>query len=53
MAADPLDELRRLLRRLFEAWDAWIDSDQWAGLEYDSLAAAIEALKRRLGQDSA
>jgi hypothetical protein len=53
MAVEPLEELKRLLRRLFEAWDGWIDSDQWAGPEYDSLAAAIEALRRRLEEDSA
>ncbi|HLG72569.1 MAG TPA: hypothetical protein VK009_19300 [Chloroflexota bacterium] len=50
--ADPLEELKRLLRRLFEAWEAWIESDQWAGPEYDALAATIEALRRQLEEES-
>lgn len=48
MALDPAEEFRRLVRRLLEAWDSWMDSDSWAGREYDELAAAVEALRRQL-----
>ena len=44
----PMDELRRLVRRLLEAWDAWMDTDSWGGPEYDVLAAAVEGLRRHL-----
>jgi len=47
-----MDELKRLVQRLIEAWDAWIDSDRWEGPEYDTLAAAVEALRRHIEEES-
>ena len=47
-----MDELKRLVRSLVEAWDAWIDTDTWDGPEYDALAAAVYALRRYLDTSS-
>jgi hypothetical protein len=43
-----VDEFRRLVRQLLDAWDAWMDTDAWSGPEYDALATAVEALRRHL-----
>jgi uncharacterized protein YukE len=48
MADQYLDELRRLVRRLIEAWSGWLDADDNFGAEYEALNAAIEALRREL-----
>ena len=48
MADQELDELRRLIRRLVQAWDAWLDADEDFGAAYEVLNAAIEALRREL-----
>jgi hypothetical protein len=40
-----LDELKSLVQRLIERWDAWMDTDTWEGPEYDMVAAAVEALR--------
>ena len=49
MAANQyLEELHRLIRRLLQAWDGWLDADEDFGAEYESLNAAIEALRRHL-----
>ena len=43
-----MDELKRRVRRLLDAWDAWMDTDAWEGHEYDELGAAVEDLRRHL-----
>ena len=48
MADRYVDELERLIRRLIEAWQAWLDADEDFGPEYEALNAAIEALRRQL-----
>ncbi len=48
MADQYVDELERLVRRLIEAWRAWLDADDNFGPEYEALNACIEALKRQL-----
>ena len=48
MAAQYADELKRLVRRLIQAWDAWLDADENFGPEYEALNAAVEALRREL-----
>ena len=48
MAAEPLEELKRLVRRLLDAWDAWLDSDTWDGPQYEELNAAVQGLRRYL-----
>lgn len=47
-----MDELKRLVRSLIEAWDAWMDTDTWEGPEYDALSAAVDALRRYLADSS-
>ena len=47
-----MDELTRLVQRLIESWDAWMDTDSWEGPKYDALAAAVEALRRYLQEAS-
>ena len=48
MAEEYQEELERLIRRLLEAWAVWLDADDNFGPEYESLNAAIEALRRQL-----
>jgi len=50
MADRELDELRRLIRRLVQAWDAWLDADENFGADYELLNAAVEALRRELDE---
>ena len=40
------DELERLIQRLLDAWDAWLDADENFGPQYEELNAAMEALRR-------
>ena len=40
-----MDELKRLVQQVLEAWDAWLDSDDWSGPEYEALAEAIQRLR--------
>ncbi|MDE3075268.1 MAG: hypothetical protein KGJ86_07550 [Chloroflexota bacterium] len=46
-----MDEIKRLVRELLEAWDGWVDSDEWSGSEYDALAEAIKRLRQQLEKD--
>jgi hypothetical protein len=48
MADHYVEELERLVRRLIDAWLAWLDADDNFGPEYESLNAAVEALRREL-----
>ena len=48
MATPNGPDLKRLIRRLLEAWDAWLDADENFGREYEELNAATEALRRYL-----
>jgi uncharacterized protein YukE len=48
MADRYLEELERLIRRLIEAWDGWLDADENFGPAYEILNAAVEALRRQL-----
>ena len=48
MADQELEELRRLIRRLVQAWADWLDADENFGTEYEALNAAVEALRREL-----
>ena len=48
MAEQYADELKRLVRRLIQAWDGWLDADENFGPEYEALNAAVEALRREL-----
>ena len=48
MADQYLEELERLIRRLIDAWDSWLDADENFALEYEALNAAIEALRREM-----
>lgn len=43
-----MDELKRLVLDLLKVWDAWMDSDEWSGREYDALAEAIQRLREHL-----
>jgi hypothetical protein len=43
-----MNELERLVRRLLEAWDAWIDADAWSGPQYDALNDAVQALRQHI-----
>ena len=43
-----MDEMKRLVRELLEAWDSWVDSDDWSGPDYDVLAEAIRRLREQL-----
>ena len=48
VANEELDELRRLIQRVVQAWDAWLDADEDFGAAYEVLNAAVEALRREL-----
>ena len=48
MAASAAEELERLVRRLLDAWDAWMETDTWEGPEYEALNAAVQGLRRHL-----
>jgi hypothetical protein len=48
MAEQYTGELERLVRRVVQAWDAWLDADENFGREYEALNAAVEALRREL-----
>ena len=48
MASGAAEELERLVRRLLDAWDAWMDTDTLEGPEYEALNAAVQGLRRHL-----
>ena len=48
MADQELEQLRRLIGRLVQAWDAWLNADENFGADYEVLSAAVEALRREL-----
>ncbi len=48
MAASAAEELERLVRRLLDAWDAWMDTDTLGGPAYEALNAAVQGLHRHL-----
>ena len=46
-----MDELKRLVRELLDAWDAWMDTDEWSGPAYDELAEAVRRLREHLDRN--
>ena len=38
-----MEELKRLVWELLQAWDAWMDSDEWSGPAHDHLADGSDA----------